>query len=743
MGIIRKAIQEKLTSSSFQANPINIVIIILICLSLSAVVRFNQYKSWKKFPQRYFINEIPMMSTLDAYSWLRYSREYKDKIYNSKDRDTLRYHPDFMGKPNPVPMLSFLIARLSGFFDNNLYKTAMYMIPILASLFIIPLSLYFFKLGYPASAIIGSFIGTFNFMYYTRTSIGRVDTDLLNLFFPLLASLLILNMSGSKRKIYILSALCGLTMFLFYWWYFRPAFSVIYLFILVSYLWINKIDKGTILLSSVIYITIANVYFLGNTINNIWLSLSTKLWNSNFGIFVIVSIFITFLITLIILYRHPKRFEKKYFIYFGIILLLFININYFKHALRNIFSFLSFYLTFEQSEQIVFPSMARTITEAQHVPVMKILSYIINDPLLSLIGFVFFFILTLAHWKKVIPLIPVILLGLLAFQTSQRFSMYLAPFIGVGYGYLITLLLTFVFEKFSFNKLIKEVTIYVFSFLLIFVISKKTAISFVPSPSIPVDIYSAFLDSEDRLPEDAVLFTWWDFGFALQDATRLATFHDGGSQENPKTYFIARGLASKDQKELYRIISFINNKGGREIGKLIKENESHTQVINQVINYDKLLEHDSIYLLFTRDMIGKFSAISYLGNWDFEEKSSKSTGFNTLRCQGIQKGILKCSNATIDIGSGLINDRIPLKKTFFVDNGSVVKEISYNHGKGVYLQILLKENRIYGVYLLNERVFRSNFNQIYLLGRIDKNLYEEVYNTFPAARIFRLKKGVH
>ena len=71
-------------------------------------------------------------------------------------------------------------------------------------------------------------------------------------------------------------------------------------------------------------------------------------------------------------------------------------------------------------------------------------------------------------------------------------------------------------------------------------ISEQTAISFVPGPSITPRIYETFLEVKNRVPEDSALLTWWDYGYSIIDATGLATFHDGGTQNLPKTYFIAR-----------------------------------------------------------------------------------------------------------------------------------------------------------------------------------------------------------
>ena len=43
------------------------------------------------------------------------------------------------------------------------------------------------------------------------------------------------------------------------------------------------------------------------------------------------------------------------------------------------------------------------------------------------------------------------------------------------------------------------------------------------------------------------------------------------------------------------------------------------------------------------------------------------------------------------------------------------------------------------VQLVDEWVFQSNYNQMFLLGRYDGELFEETYNAFPFSRLFRVK----
>ena len=58
--------------------------VLLACFLVSALVRYQQFETWKKTPAAYFVGERPMMTTLDAPFWLRLAREYKDEYNDGK-----------------------------------------------------------------------------------------------------------------------------------------------------------------------------------------------------------------------------------------------------------------------------------------------------------------------------------------------------------------------------------------------------------------------------------------------------------------------------------------------------------------------------------------------------------------------------------------------------------------------------------------------------------------------------------
>ncbi len=747
--------------------------VLLVCFAVSVGIRYQQFVTWKKTPEMFFVGERPMMTTLDAPYWLRMAREYNEGTFGMKDylrnypKSTETFRKTYESKLSipkqfkdhksesgikdssletknihykDIPLLSFLVAHLAPLLNYNYYLTGTLLVPVMASLFILPLGIYFFKIGFPLSGLLGGLIGSFASGYYMRTSIGRIDTDMLNLFFPLIAALLILLSSRAKseRQVLLYSIGVGLSLFFFQWWYNKSGFTWAYFTTLIVFLFVKKIRFDTIILSAFLFVLCSDPKIFMSAISNI------------------------------------KGVVDAYFM---------------NDATAQVF-------VEKGVNPSTFPNTISTISEANKVQLEEVLRRVLSNTMIVWAGFFGLFWMVLFRWRDFLPLVPLLGLALLSFYSSNRFIMFLAPFIGIGLGWLLTLMIEggFIFwptkhseskqkkgketrleskkskfisllnmeyvnslkNDFSDDSIIKK-NIHRFKFLdfqgfigwnwvrqgilymvmgiFFWVISTQTAISFVPGPSIHTRIYSSFLEVKNRIPNNSVLLTWWDYGYSIIDATGLATFHDGGAQMSPKTYFIARGLISSEPDEIFYITQYLATKGNRGIA----ENNTSPKDLLRAVMHPQNKPWDPIYLFFTADMTGKYGAISKLGSWDIEKGGSKPRGYQNLACNKITSILMNCRGATIDLRTGKINSNLALRRLIFIRNGQVFQEKKFEHNNGFTLQLIVAGNNIIEVQLIDEEVFKSNYNQMFLLGRYRKDLFEETYNSFPFSRLYRIK----
>ena len=712
-------------------------LVLSLCVALSSAVRFHQYDVWLETPLQYFAAEIPMMADYDAYYWLRWAREYQEGIFYD-NKDGLRFYPDGDTKPETIPLLSLLIAHLSSLLGHSLHKAAIYLVPVLASLFILPLGYYFFRVGYPAAGILGGLIGTFSTEYAIRTSIGWVDTDALNLFFPASASLFILLACQTTRPriIYLYSCFSGLTLLLFHWWYEKPGFTLVYFAVLIATLLINKVPKRTILISGLLFVICAQ---------------PVHLWTGA---------------------RHLNSFLAVH------------------SGLPSIEILVPEKTAPLTTSSLAFPDLLKTKLEAQRFSVDEVLSSVLDSSILSGIGLIGFVIFVRFHWRMLLPLLPIFLLGLFSFQSGRRFIIFLAPFVGAGYGFLLSTAVQLLLEwarntcqgepasdsdqnaqrhrekkerdrnRRDPASIAKSTTwarlhrvanrlssgprdrpeIIVYPSLAIFFLSilPQTAISYVPNTIITPGIYASLVGLRDKVPEESAFLTWWDYGYAITEATQVATFHDGGSTSSAKAYFIARGMISNKPRELYDIATFLGSEG---YAGILDNSESQQALAHAVHSASPEDVKAPVHFLFTLDMVTKFSTIYSIGAWD-GKRLGPNRGYGELQCGRLRKGVLSCGDISIDLNQGMVNGTRPLKRALWILEGSVLREKYYPVEEGLNLEILLAdEKHFFRIYLMSDDVFESNFNQMYLLGAYDQTLYEETYNAFPHSRLFKMKES--
>jgi len=351
------------------------------------------------------------------------------------------------------------------------------------------------------------------------------------------------------------------------------------------------------------------------------------------------------------------------------------------------------------------------------------------------------------HFKRMLFLLPMLALGCMAFVTSNRFSMFLSPFVGIGLGFIIYMAVKYAF-KYALkreNNFVIHISSAAIMFIFFIFTTNFTAFSYIPRPSISAPITKSFVELKEKTPDNSAIFSWWDYGYALMDIGDFYTYHDGGLHGGSRTYFVGKAYTMDNQTKFYNMINYFDDNGFKSIKQMRDDNKSPESMLNSVLDYNGELENnDNVYLLYTNDMIGKYGAISFFGNWNFQTKNSSNDGYQNLRCTSFRNNVLSCGNYTVNIPEGVLvagNRKIPLRKVVFVNDGYISKAQDYPYSEGVYVQILTKQNRILNVQLLKESVYKSNFNQQYMLGNYDKRYFKEVYNNFPAARAFKVKQG--
>jgi dolichyl-diphosphooligosaccharide--protein glycosyltransferase len=212
-----------------------------------------------------------------------------------------------------------------------------------------------------------------------------------------------------------------------------------------------------------------------------------------------------------------------------------------------------------------------------------------------------------------------------------------------------------------------------------------------------------------------------------------------------RTTLTSKAMTSNRQEEMVSLLSYLEENGFNKLGARIrKEKLSAREMTDLVFAHPGEFRGEDVYVLYLEDMIWKVPPMAYFGTWDFESRKSDSMGYIPLECPSMVNNVMTCSDGTVDLNRGFMSDGsmdIPLRSVFFVNNGDVVDERHYDAEEGYYLQVFAKDNNVDMILVADERLFRTNFNQQFLLGKYDRRYFEEVYNEFPVARVLKVKKS--
>ena len=410
-----------------------------------------------------------------------------------------------------ISLLPISINYFSSFFNNDLLLAANKLIPISALITAMSITVFFIILGFGYEGVVAGLGASLSQSIYVRTSVGRVDTDLLNigLFYLILGLVLAsIKVEGNKNKLALI-CIAGFFNFLFTWWYQHPGFLIPFIFTLVLLQFFNRQKLKISIIQIILFLLFSGPFFVVDSFSN---------------------------------------------------LVIFVN------------EFLLFASKEAITSNLFFPDTFNTITELQTLNFKEYSNVVIGNGsewviLFGLLGIVLFWAF---NFNKAISMLPIMLFLLMSFFVGKRFAMYAIPIYWFGVAYLFICSVMLINKIIQSQDLVKISENFIKNFLasistvfLIFLVV-TSSISFcendnyfnckpkyIPKPSFSINTTQAFdLLSKEGYDTSSIIVTWWDYGYWLNFFSGLSSVHDGGSQRSPKTYLVANSLTSTSQKTL-------------------------------------------------------------------------------------------------------------------------------------------------------------------------------------------------
>ena len=674
------------------------LILIAVPIILGLWARYQAVPFWESHKEEFYIKGRPIFTAYDAYYFARLADDYNLGVFHPGGIDKLRFVPDYADYPDVIPLYSWIFAKLSALTGKPVENLAFWFIPILAVLIAIPITIFLLKIDAPLAALGGALAASLSLIYVVRTSINRLDTDSIVLFsfFSIPLAVLLVYLAPNRRQKYLYLLLVAVFSLTFYWGYLHPdlnlllwLFSILFLSYPLLKEWFLKGRKeGKSLKDSLKGKISKDLLLLTLAFNPVILL---------FGVFSLV---------------------KQLWVYV---------IHFNKPLYGN------------------FPNVQVSISELQKLDFSRLAKLTVGNEtllILSLIGvalFIFF------RFRFFLLLLPTFLIGLLAFKGASRFAMFLVPVLGIGFGFLFDLLMDFVKRRYNPGKWVKASFYSLLGLLLIGTItfSDRLSFKFIPQPIMTSDLADAFIELGKQTPPNAWIYTWWDYGYAIQYYARRATFHDGGSQLSPKTYFVALGFTTSSPLAAYNITKTLTICGKKCIKKLLEEGKTAQQIkemfVKGTLLKGKKVNHP-VYWVFTQDLIGKFYWISYFGSWNFKTLKGTHHPIYGAVCvpQSVRYYICNIGGkpALFDTWNLLLvlgrNRAIPVK--YFAirtpQKLEIEKNRDYPYGEALEKVYTYKRD-IYAWFLTDMGGFKTNFNQMYILRNWDEKYFKKTKEKFP------------
>lgn len=463
-----------------------VLIILVMGLCTSLAVHFSHLGYWQRHEAFYYDHGTPLMSTLDAYYYLQEASELT-KGQNSAALDGVLLQRQ-VARPSLLARMAAFIHKATGL---SLERIAFYLPPVLGSCIVAVYICWGYSLAGPAVALLASLAGVSSLYWYSRTCLGRFDTDCLNPFFVYTILFLVYRFVSSKgraRLFYLGAAI--LTAYLFSIWWVQVS-SIGFILIILSYCLsfylpsgkTERIIKVSVLVGAVLVVlcAISSLRFI-----------------------------------------LPERLSDFINAYVG-----------------------QFFLINSSSVVSSFPNVGKSITELQPSSIAVMSKEVGGHFVPFIVSVIGFCCLLKRNRHAACFLISGLILASLSLA-ARRFLIFLVPSYALGLGYFLgEVLLKRQLPRCLVNRAARWG---VFGVVTVALLLPNYCLSMTRQIGPSLTRGDVFLARQinERAPDKALIWSWWDYGYFLRYITGRRVFIDGGTQSARRTFIAAFPLACGD-----------------------------------------------------------------------------------------------------------------------------------------------------------------------------------------------------
>ena len=342
-----------------------------------------------------------------------------------------------------------------------------------------------------------------------------------------------------------------------------------------------------------------------------------------------------------------------------------------------------------------------------------------------------------------------------AMTKGSRFIATFSLPIALGAGIFIGLIAP------SVNKYIKNTKYCAVAILLLIALVSYPAVSgaYGISNSVVPGSDDSFYNSmswiKNNTSNDTVITSWWDYGYLFEAVGDRPTTFDGGSQNNPRAYWVGKALLTNNENLSAGILRMLTSSGDlgyltlenytRDTAKSVEildkilpvdKNAAQTIMVNEykltpdqaqnVLKYTHPDKPSPHVFITSSDMIGKAGWWSYFGSWNFKENTGQGYMYSVSGATTNVTGSTVTINAENGVGGQINgssfsawlqanNTRIEPHKLIFIQNGKLVYNQVVTNDSPVSILFIQENNSLIAV-AMNKELEDSMFTRLMFMG---------------------------
>jgi len=505
---------QDLTISARRRRWLEIALLLLI-VAAGMLFRLDDLRDWRQEEAKTFYNGEPIHNTFDAWFYLGLAQDLLEDRYHPVDEK--RGVPDSPPRPSPPPLLSVLAAFLVTATNLSLSWIGALLPVALGPLLAVPLYFLGRFYGGPLMGLSAALLAVLSPIYVMRSNIGRFDTDCLVVTLAVAPALLFLHFgtkTTARRYLYLAGGLLAYLLSL--WW------------------WDQAPDVVTA--TSLLPLGVALAFF----------------------------------------YRPAKRDGLLLYGGLGAVALVLLGLAGLDLPLKLIQGLWGKFLYISKDAAGDFPNIGITITEQGRPPLGKIIREVTGLPvprqagvllnilyaLPMLAGLAGLVLLVRRRGRETLFLLPLFGLAALSFY-ANRFLLFLVPVYALGIGAFLAGLRDWLPRQGWLGRVTIPLLI-VFLLLPLYTHNRQS----LAWPKEPAWVVAGMEETRRRTPDDAVIWAWWDHGYALNYYARRATVTDGSIHGGERVVYSALPLATKDFRMAANFMQFFTVRGEQGMRRL-------------------------------------------------------------------------------------------------------------------------------------------------------------------------------